>query len=436
MTTRRELLKAMAAGAVTLTLWPRMAWSASASSAQPLLLVVMLRGGLDGLHALPPIGDNAWGALRGSLPFAPGDNNAKPLPLDRNFALHPSLQYAAQLYQQKAFLPVVAIAPPYQGRSHFEAQDCVENGSAHPSGAPDGWMNRCVASLRGEEGLAIATAMPLIMRGSGNVSTWSPPLPEGVDPGLLQRLDTLYAEDPRLAEAYSRAVAESHDDATMGMGALAQSPKQPSPEPAKQYMQQIIRQASGDPTPNPQASQRQPNANGGLPAMMAAAGRFMARQGGPQIAFVEDTGWDTHAAEVAPRQRKLGQLDAGLKNYHEAMGTAWDRAVVVVVTEFGRTAKVNGTGGTDHGTGGVSFLAGGAVAGGRIAGQWPGIGPQDLNEDRDVHATTDMRALFKGVLAAHLGVPNATLDAKVFPDSAAVKPMGGLLRASRAVVVA
>jgi uncharacterized protein (DUF1501 family) len=168
-----------------------------------------------------------------------------------------------------------------------------------------------------------------------------------------------------------------------------------------------------------------------LQDMMAAAGKFMSRGDGPQIAFVEDTGWDTHAAEVVTLQRKLSQLDTGLKNYHEAMGAAWDRVAVVIVTEFGRTAKVNGTGGTDHGTGGVSFLAGGAIAGGRIAGQWPGISSQDLNEGRDLHATTDMRGLFKGVLAEHLRMPASALDANVFPDSAAVKPMSGLIRASR-----
>ncbi len=414
MTTRRELLKTMAVGAVTLTLWPKLAWSAGAgSSAQPLLLVVMLRGGLDGLHALPPIGDNAWGALRGSLQFAPG-GTAQPLPLDRNFALHPALPYAAQLYRQKAFLPVVAVAPPYQGRSHFEAQDCVENGSARPSGAPDGWMNRCVASMRGEEGLAIATAMPLIMRGPAKVSTWSPQLPTDIDQNLLHRLDTLYAEDPRLAEAYARAVAESHDDAMADTDATTMASVQTKPRKSDQ-----------------QSAQGRPYGNSALPDMMAAAGRFMARTDGPQIAFVEDTGWDTHAAEVATLQRKLGQLDAGLKNYHEAMGAAWDRTVVMVVTEFGRTVKVNGTGGTDHGTGGVAFLAGGAVAGGRVAGQWPGLSSQDLNEGRDVHATTDMRALFKGVLAGHLLVPASALDAHVFPDSAAVRPMGGLLRSGR-----
>ena len=426
MTTRRDLLKAMAASAVTLTMWPRLAWAVSSGSPPPLLLVVMLRGGLDGLHAVPPIGDNAWGALRGTLPFASGDVVAKPIPLDRNFALHPSMPYAAQLYQQKSFLPLVAVAPPYQGRSHFEAQDCVENGSARPSGAQDGWMNRCVASMRGEQGLAIATAMPLIMRGSAKVSTWSPPLPTSIDPNLLQRLDTLYAEDPQLAEAYARAVAESHDDAmvdadTMMAGTMTADAAMSGKNSDKAML-------------NPKKAQAA--YGGGLPAMMAAAGKFMAHDDGPQIAFVEDTGWDTHANEVATLQRKLAQLDDGLRKYHDAMGAAWDRTVVVVVTEFGRTAKINGTGGTDHGTGGVAFLAGGAVAGGRVAGRWPGISTQDLNEGRDVHATTDMRSMFKGVLAGHLLVPASALDTRVFPDSAAVRPMGGLLRVSKVAAVA
>jgi uncharacterized protein (DUF1501 family) len=422
MTTRRELLKMMAVGAATLAVWPRAAWSSNASSPPPLLLVVLLRGGLDGLHALPPLGDGAWGGLRGSLPFAPGDGNAKPLPLDRDFGLHPSLSYAAELYRQKAFLPVVAVAPPYQGRSHFEAQDCVENGSAHPSGAPDGWMNRCVSSLRGEEGLAIATAMPLIMRGGANVSTWSPPLPSGVDPGLLQRLDTLYAEDPRLAEAYSRAVAESHEQAPVDLA------MQPDEQSLLQGLRQVFQPSQPRKGANAAALKGRNNAGGALQDMMAAAGRFMARDRGPQVAFVEDTGWDTHAAEVATLQRKLGQLDAGFRNFHEAMGPAWDRAAVVVVTEFGRTARFNGTGGTDHGTGGVAFLAGGAIAGGRIAGHWPGLSPQDLNEGRDLRATTDLRAVFKGVLAAHLGVSANVLDTRVFPDSAGVRPVGGLVR--------
>jgi uncharacterized protein (DUF1501 family) len=288
-------------------------------------------------------------------------------------------------------------------------------------------MNRCVANLRGEDGLVLATAMPLIMRGPAKVGTWSPPLPTGVNQNLLQRLDTLYAEDPQLAESYSRAVAESHDDALTEMPASVAS----APLSAQQMLAQSQEPEKYDPRPALQAGQRRPNYGSGLQDMMAAAGKFMSRGDGPQIAFVEDTGWDTHAAEVATLQRKLTQLDTGLKNYHEAMGSAWDRAAIVIVTEFGRTAKINGTGGTDHGTGGVAFLAGGAIAGGRIAGQWPGISSQDLNEGRDLHATTDMRGLFKGVLAEHLRMPHRVLDASVFPDSAAVRPMGGLIRASR-----
>jgi len=414
MLTRRDLLKGIAGSALTLTFFPRLVFAAGTN--QPRMLVVMLRGGLDGLHALPPLGDSAWGALRGGMPFAAAGvaGAAQPIPLDTHFGLHPSLTYAAELYKQRELLPVVAIAPPYQGRSHFEAQDCVENGSARPNGASDGWMNRCVAGMRGEEGLAISTSMPLIMRGPGKVSTWSPPLPEGIDPALLQRLDTLYAEDPHLAEAYQRAIAE----AGMGIGAASATMTANSMAPAAQANAGGKGQAKGY------------GGGAALPALMAAAGKFLVRDDGPQLGFVEDTGWDTHAAETPTLQRKLQQLDDGLRAFHEAMGSAWPRTVVVVVTEFGRTAKPNGTGGTDHGTGGAAFLAGGAIAGGRIAGQWPGLSPQDLNEGRDLHTTTDMRALFKGVLAGHMQVPQSLLDTKVFPDSAAVKPMQGLLRTS------
>ena len=419
MPTRRDILKGIAGSALALTIFPRFAFAAGAGS--PRMLVVMLRGGLDGLHALPPLGDSAWGALRGSMPFAAAGvaGAAQPIALDTRFGLHPSLTYAAELYQQRELLPVVAVAPPYQGRSHFEAQDCVENGSARPNGANDGWMNRCVAGMRGEEGLAISTSMPLIMRGPGKVSSWSPPLPEGVDPALLQRLDTLYAEDPQLAAAYQRAIEE----AGMDIGGVTM---QMSTDVAES-MNTTAKAAGGKGQGKGYAS------GAALPALMAAAGKFLVRDDGPQLGFVEDSGWDTHAAETPTLQRKLQQLDGGLRAFRETMGSAWARTVVVVVTEFGRTAKPNGTGGTDHGTGGAAFLAGGAIAGGRIAGQWPGLSPQDLNEGRDLHATTDMRALFKGVLAGHMQVPLHLLDTNVFADSAAVKPMAGLLRQTRAV---
>ena len=378
--TRRRFVGALGAGSL-LTLWPGV--NALASGSDTRLLVVLLRGGLDGLHALPPVADPAYARLRGAL--VPND----PLKLDGTFALHPSLKFMHQLYGDKQLLPVVAVAPPYRQRSHFDAQDCLENGTAKPGGNT-GWLNRCVATLPGAEGLAIATVMPLILRGDGGATTWSPPLPQEVNPILLQKLQPLYAADPALAEAFSRAI-ETEGAADMAM------------------------QGKGG---NRVGAQ--------LPQTMAAAARFMGKPEGPRIGFVEDSGWDTHGNQAGVLARKLTELDNALRAYRDGMGTQWGRTAVLIVTEFGRTAAVNGTGGTDHGTGGMAFLAGGGVRGGRIAGDWPGLGAADLNEGRDLRATGDLRALFKGVLAAQLRLPEAALDMRVFPDSRGVKPFEGL----------
>ena len=379
--TRRQFVAALGASSF-LTLWPGA--NALASGSDTRMLVVLLRGGLDGLHALPPLADPAYARLRGAL--APDD----PLKLDGSFALHPSLKFMHQLYAEKQLLPVLAVAPPYRQRSHFDAQDCLENGTAKPGGST-GWLNRCVAALPGSEGLAIATVMPLILRGEGEATTWSPPLPQEVNPILLQRLQPLYAADPALAEAFSRAIE------TEAAGEMAMQGKG-------------VKRAGVQ-----------------LPQTMAAAARFMGKADGPRIGFVEDSGWDTHGNQAGVLARKLAELDNALRAYRDGIGARWDRTTVLVVTEFGRTAAVNGTGGTDHGTGGVAFLLGGGVRGGRIAGDWPGLGASDLNEGRDLRATTDLRALFKGVLATQLQLPEAVLDARVFPDSRDVKPLDGLL---------
>jgi uncharacterized protein (DUF1501 family) len=372
--TRRGFIGA--AGALTsLTLWPSLGMAAANDTR---MLVVLLRGGVDGLHVVVPRNDPAYARLRGSL--APADARA----LDADFSLHPSLSFAHELYGRKQLLPVVAIAPPYRQRSHFEAQDCLENGTARPGGISTGWLNRCVSAMSGSEALSLTTVMPLIMRGPGDATTWSPPLPEEVNPVLLQRLQILYAADPKLAGSFARAV-ESQD---MGM--------------------------SG-------------GKGGRLPQAMASAAGFMAKANGPRIAFVEDSGWDTHSNQAAVLTRKLKELDAGLRAFRDGMAPLWNRTVVAVLSEFGRTAAANGTGGTDHGTGGVALLAGGAVKGGRIAGDWPGLAQGALNEGRDLRATSDTRALLKGVLASHLRVPESVLETKVFPDSRDVRAIEGLL---------
>ena len=367
-----------AAGALTtLGLWPRPVL-ASTNANDTRLLVVLLRGGMDGLHVLVPHGDPAHDRLRGAL--APAD----ALPLDGDFSLHPALPFAHELYGRKQLLPVVAIAPPYRQRSHFEAQDCLENGSAGAGGASTGWLNRCAASMPGTNALSLTAVMPLIMRGPGAATTWSPPLPDAVNPILLQSLQPLYVADSRLAVAFERAIDNQGLDMIGGSG-------------------------------------------GRLAQMMGTAASFMTRAAGPRLAFVEDSGWDTHANQGAILQRKLKELDTGLRAFHDRTGPAWARSVVVVLSEFGRTARANGTGGTDHGTGGLALLAGGAVKGGCIAGDWPGLAQAALHEGRDLRATSDTRALLKGVLAAHLGLADTELETRVFPGSNGVRAMQGLV---------
>ncbi len=373
--TRRRFLSA--AGALTtLTLWPGIGSAAPANDTR--LLVVLLRGGMDGLHVVTPRQDPAYAQLRGAL--APTDAR----PLDGDFALHPSLAFAHELYGRRQLLPVVAIAPAYRQRSHFEAQDCLENGTARAGGTSTGWLNRCAAAISGTQALSLTTVTPLIMRGPGEATTWSPPLPEDVNPILLQRLQPLYAADAQLAAAFARAM-ESQDMAMTG------------------------------------------GRSGRLPQAMTAAAKFMAQANGPRLGFVEDSGWDTHSNQASVLNRKLAELDTCLRAFHDGAPGVWDKTVVLVVSEFGRTAAVNGTGGTDHGTGGLALLAGGAVKGGRVAGDWPGLAQSALNEGRDLRATSDLRSVFKSVLALHLRVPEAALETKVFPDSRTVQAMPGLV---------
>ncbi len=402
MLTRRQFLASSAIGAATLLVWPRLTFAATGSDTR--FLFVFLRGGLDGLESVPPYGDPGYQAIRGALALSP--SAAKPAHrLDNVFALHPSFAHAARLYAQGQFMPVVAAAPPYWGRSHFQAQNCVENGTGKPDGAQTGWLNRCLACMPGVDGLACAPVMPLTMRGPARVEAWSPPLPTDVNPILLQRLQPLYAADPRLAGTFVRAVARRQDSG-------------------------IARSGTGMAPGGTDAHAGR--TRGGLPLMMGAAGDFMGRTDGPRVAFVEDEGWDTHANEAFIVTRKIAELDAGLQAFQHAIGPTWGRTVLVVATEFGRTAHINGTGGTDHGSGGSMFLAGGALRGGRVLGKWPGISAGELYQGRDVHATTDFRSVFKGVLAAHLGVPGSLLESRVFPGSAAAEPIEGLLSTARA----
>ncbi len=365
-------------GSALLTLWPGIPAIGAGPSGDSRLLVVMLRGAMDGLHLLAPSDDPAYRRARGELAMEDG------IRLDEGFALHPKMRFAAGLYRRRELLPLLATAPPYRQRSHFEAQDCLENGTARPDGARDGWLGRCVAAMPRTEGVAVAPVMPLSLRGTPRAETWSPPLALQLQSALVEQLRPLYAADAALSTAYEEAVNAPDAGVARTGGAFR------------------------------------------LPDAMAAAAKLMTGEAGLRVGFVEDTGWDTHRGQALALERKFAELDAGLEAAHRGFGADWARTAVVVVTEFGRTVAVNGTAGTDHGTGGLALLAGGGVRGGRMLGDWPGLQPSQLNDGRDLLATTDLRALFKGVLGQHLAVPESALETRVFPGSRNVRALDGL----------
>lgn len=355
------------------------------------LVVVLLRGGLDGLMAVQPYGDPAFAGLRGPLALPEPGRPEGTLDLGGRFGLHPALEAVHGMYRANQALVVHAVAGPHRSRSHFDAQDALEAGAAERLSS--GWLNRALAGLpgpRGQAGLAVGLDVPLLMKGPAPVRNYAPAAPTAVNDDLMARIEGLLARDP----AFGPAVAAGREERRFSAAALGG-----------------------------EAGRR-----GGFVALAGAAGRLMAAPGGPRVAALESGGFDTHASQAQRIVPALRALDQGLAALREGLGeAAWSRTAVLVVTEFGRTARVNGTIGTDHGTGGVAFVLGGAVAGGKVRAEWPGLGAGRLFEDRDLMPTTDLRAVAKGLLRDHLQLPAGAVAA-AFPGSAEVAPAGGLVR--------
>lgn len=392
MLNRRTLLAGVAgAGALS---FPLFAFG-QALTTDKRLLVIVLRGGLDGLSAVAPVGDPSYASLRGRLAV----ERATALQLDNTFALHPNLRKMHALYRAQELLPIHACATAYRERSHFDAQNVLETGGVRPFARTEGWLNKALGALpqsRPEMGLALSAQAPLILRGPTPVSTWSPSTLPDVNTDTMARMLALYeARDPALAHALESAM--SANAIAMESGASDMN-------------------RAGPRTITPLAQ---------------IAARFLKDDDGPIAAVMEVGGWDTHAnqgLEQGPLARGLTALDDGLDAFKTEMGAAWANTIVIIATEFGRTAAPNGTNGTDHGTGAAAFLAGGAVNGGRVLADWPGLARGALYEDRDLRPTTDLRAVFKGVLADHLRIASAALEREAFPASDAARPLQGLVR--------
>ena len=387
--TRRNFLKASVAGAAWAML-PKT--TSSAASADPRLMVIVLRGALDGLAAVAPIGDPDYADLRGG--FELGKDNV--LPLDGFFALNANMPQLAALYAAGDALIVHAVATDYRERSHFDGQDALESGFAKLSG-DSGWLNRALAVLPKQgrakpvSGVTLGHTAPLIMRGAAEIMSWAPQAFAAPDDDTVQRILALYeARDPELAK-FLGGEDNSATDSMTG--------------------QKKGKQAE-------------------FTAEIKQAARFLTEPDGPRIAAMSSDGWDTHAAENPVKGRlatMLSALDAGIGTLKTELAAVWPDTVIVLVTEFGRTAAINGTNGTDHGTGGTAFLIGGAVKGGRVVADWPGLGESSLYEGRDLKPTTRLNAVFKGVLRDHLGVGETALSETVFPDSEDMSAVDGLV---------
>ncbi len=402
--------RALLAASGVLFAWPFLPRLALAEGRDPRLLVIVLRGALDGLAVAAPVGDPDWIALRGDNALRL-DGKTPALPLDAFFALNPALPNLHRLYKSGQATVVHAAATPYRDRSHFDGQDVLESGLPKPGAAQTGWLNRAFGAIEpaariGLEGaLAVGPISPLVVRGPAPVLTWTPQRVKPASQDTLLRLIDLYEHaDPALVRVLQGRLGLTRISQAGNIDAMTQKDA-----PQQQGMAAVIAyfaEAAG------------------------TAAKFMARQDGPRVGALAFNGWDTHVDEGAVGGRLgnlLGALDGAIASIESNMGAAWGETVVALVTEFGRTARINGTNGTDHGTGTVALLAGGALKGGRVIADWPGLKTADLYEARDLKATTDLRAVLKGVLKDHLRLEERTLAEDIFPGSEQVAPMSGLL---------
>jgi uncharacterized protein (DUF1501 family) len=406
MLSRRSILKtALATGAINMWDAPFSVAFANAPT-DHRFVVVILRGAMDGLAAVPPHGDPDYKDVRGVLALDVGGTDGLH-DLDGQFGLHPALTNLKSFWDAKELIAFQNICSPYRDRSHFDGQNVLENGGISPSGLSDGWLNRALKPaglVKASDALAVAPTPPLMLSGPTRVSSWLPSVMPEPDGEFLKRVRALYAGDPELSESLNTALlteAQANaamDDRPMGTAAIG----------------------------------KRLDDYGNLSPLFQGAAKLLASEGGPRVAVFDISGWDTHVNEGTDKgqlARRLQGLDAGLGTFRTSLGPAWNKTVVVMATEFGRTVKPNGSGGTDHGTAGAAFMLGGNVQGGVVKAKWTGLKPAALKDGRDQPPTTDLRSVLKGALADHMRVAQRDLESSVFPDSGMAAPMGGLIRA-------
>ncbi len=393
MLSRRTILKAGSSmAAMAMAGAPSFAWANGDTDRR--FVMVILRGAADGLALVPAIGDPNYAPQRGKL----AEQN--PIPLDTTFGLNPGLAELEPLWRDGQLAVIHATHTSHRARSHFDAQNMLESGLNKPSSITDGWMNRAIGYFGQPKinlGQAAGHQLPLILSGPAPVTVWAPRLLHNPELAFLQKLEAMSAVDPQIRAALAEGAA---DDARQ-------------------------RSMLGD-----MEASRAGVGRYGLNLQLAAAtGRLLAADDGARFASFDLGGWDTHGSQTIVLSYLLPNLAKSLLALKDNLGPAWAKTVVLVVSEFGRTVAPNGTDGTDHGEAGVALVLGGAVKGGQVISDWPGLATAQLYEQRDLRPTTDIRTAFKSVMVGHLGIDEAFVEAKVFPGTPDIRPLDGLVRA-------
>lgn len=394
---RRNFVKGAAAGWLLVNTIGNSAMASSNLFASPKVskqkkvVWIFLRGALDSLHTVIPIADPNLHSLRNSI-LAP--IKEKLLTIDGGFALHPDLPFLHKLYKKKQMSPVVAVASGYRSRSHFDAQDQMESG-LNTTEHENGWLARALNQVQGN-GVAIARSVPIALRqntaNAQRAETWYPSRFPEADEDLLGRLTSLYQNDTALNQNLATVIAQKEN-------------------------------------PNMQMQEKQ---SSNFAYLAKKTGELLAKNDSTMCAMLEFGGWDTHNNQQGRLSRLFSQLDKGIQNLKNSLGPAWDDTLVIVNTEFGRTAAVNGTRGTDHGTASNMFFIGGGLnsfsqtnapsglshhqmLGGQVHGKWPGLAKNQLFEGRDLMPTSDVRQWIAYALSQHWQLSGKQLQ-RVFPD--------------------
>jgi len=376
---RRDVLKLSTAGLSLLSL-PSLSLTKSEEQNNKKFIWILLRGGMDGLHATIPTFDPDLMTLRREL-VKPIRNKA--LPLKRNFLLHPELTFTHQLFKAKELNAIVATTTPYRERSHFAAQDLLESGLPKAD-VDNGWLARALIELNINKSneseklnaLAIARSLPAALRGNKKSITWYPSSLPDTNDDLHQRLFELYQNNEELSSKLNQALK------TQGLIDSISNLKQ----------------------------------RGTFSNLAKSCAALMSENGGPSVAMLEMGGWDTHNRQVNILKKRFSILDEGIKSLHDGLQDKWKDTVFVVTTEFGRTVKINGTGGTDHGTATSMFIGGGAIKGGKVLGKWPGLTKKNLFQGRDLRPTSNTFNWISNTLRDHWGLSNEQIN-RVFPKS-------------------